>query len=138
MAARRKPSPPPTLLERTPLAEWAAAALGLALTLAVIGYSVWEGLRDDRGPPDLSVTAERPRPTQSGHTTPVVVRNASHATAAAVEVTGVLEQGGRVVEQRRAVFAYVPGKGEARGGLVFERDPSAFTLRVSVEGYEEP
>ncbi len=138
MAPRRKPAPKPGLVQRTPIAEWVAAALGLALTAAVIGYSLWEGLAGDDGPPALKVEAWPPEAVAGGHVVPLVVRNDSHATAAAVEVRGVLEQGGVAIEERRAVFAYVPGGGEARGGLVFERDPRAYALRVAAEGYEEP
>lgn len=136
--ARRKPPPRRSLVERTPLAEWTAAAVGLALTLGVIGYSVWEGLAGDGGPPALTVETRAPKAVDGGHVVPLVVRNTSAATAAAVEVRGVLERAGQAVEERRAVFAYVPGGGQAKGGLVFERDPSAFTLRVAAEGYEEP
>jgi uncharacterized protein (TIGR02588 family) len=136
--APRKPPPRRGLAERTPVAEWTAAALGLVLTLAVVGYSVWEGLTGDGGPPALSVEAKTAEAVEHGHVVPLVVRNAGDATAAAVEVRGVLEQAGQVVEERRAVFAYVPGGGQAKGGLVFERDPKTFTLRVAAEGYEEP
>lgn len=138
MAPRKKPAARRTLTQRTPIAEWTAAGLGLALTLAVIGYSVWEGLVGDDGPPRLEIEAKPAQAAAGGHVVPIVLRNTSHATAAAVEVRGVLEQAGAVVEERRATFAYVPGGGEARGGLVFERDPKAFTLRVVAEGYEEP
>jgi len=138
MAPRRKPAPKPGLIQRTPIAEWTAAGVGLVLTVAVIGYSLWDGLAAQDGAPALKVEARPPQAIAGGHVVPLVVRNDSHATAAAVEVRGVLEQAGVVVEERRAVFAYVPGGGEARGGLVFERDPKAFTLRVAPEGYEEP
>ena len=51
---------------------------------------------------------------------------------------GVLRKGDAIVEERRVVIAYVPGKGEAHGGLLFERDPAAYVLSVTPEGYEEP
>jgi len=123
---------------RTPIAEWVAATLGLLLTLGVLGYSMWEGLTADQGPPNLSVRAQAAQPTDSGYTARIVVRNASRQTAAAVEVRGVLEAAGQVLEERRAVFAYVPGGGKARGGLVFQRDPARHRLTVTIEGYEEP
>jgi uncharacterized protein (TIGR02588 family) len=137
MAPRKKPDPP-GLLERTPIAEWVAAALGLLLTLGVIGYLVWDGLRERDAPPDLSVIAGAPAQVGQGFVVPVTVRNDSPATAADVEVLGVLEQGGVVIEERRASFAYVPGDGEATGGLVFSRDPRAYRLRLEAEGYADP
>ena len=149
-AATERTDPPPEPADRRPdrsatqrtaptsPLEWVAAGIGALLTLGVIGYSLWEGLSGRPGPPVLQVEAQAPVDVPGGHVVPLVVRNDSHATAAAVEVRGVLEQAGQAVEERRATFAYVPGSGEARGGLVFERDPAAFTLRVSAEGYEEP
>lgn len=137
MATKRK-APPPGLLKRTPVAEWAAAALGLVLTLGVMGYLVREGLTEGDGPPSLSVTAEPVEATRGGFVTPVTVANGSDATAAGVEVLGTLEDGATVIEERRAGFAYVPGRGEAKGGLVFQHDPRRYRLRLSAEGYEEP
>ncbi|HEY8572756.1 hypothetical protein [Phenylobacterium sp.] len=146
MAARKpaasKPAPrkAPTrsIAERTPLAEWVAAALGLALTLAAVGYLAWEGLTDDRTPPNLSVTAGAPQRADAGFTLPVKVRNSSFETAADVEIVGRLSAGGQLVEERRTHFSYVPGKGEAGGGLVFQHDPSSGQLELRAEGYAEP
>jgi uncharacterized protein (TIGR02588 family) len=127
-----KPAP------RTPIAEWTAAGLGLASTLAVLGYAVWEGLTDRSGPPVLtaaSAPAERAGP---GYVVPVTIRNESPSTAASVEVTATLElsSGGR--EERRATFTYVPGQGEAKGGVMFLNDPARGRLTFAVEGYEDP
>lgn len=141
MAARKsapqKQSKPPQPARR-PLAEWTAGGLGLALTLMVVGYTVWEGLTEDPGPPLLSATAKTPKASNEGFVVPITVRNASHATAAGVEVRGVLSQAGQALEERHARLAYVPGRGEASGGLVFQQDPSRHALELSIEGYEDP
>lgn len=126
------------LARRTALAEWVAAGLGLVLTLAVLGYTILEGLQGEQAPPDLSVAAGAPTPTGHGFVVPITVSNASSATASAVEVSGRLETPGRPPEERRASFAYVPGEGQASGGLVFEGDPRAGRLTLRAEGYEEP
>lgn len=135
MAARK---PKEKLTERTPVAEWVAAALGLMLTLFLVGYTIWEGVTADPGPPQLTATSEPATPTRTGYVLPIVIRNASHATAGQVEVRGVLRRPGAAPEERHARFAYVPGRGEARGGLVFQGDPAASTLELSVEGWEDP
>lgn len=122
----------------TPLAEWIAAGLGLVVTAGVIGYTLWDGLTDDAGPPQLSVRAERPSATPAGFVVPIIVRNASHATAADVEVVGRTTPPGQASDERRAILRYVPGRGEARGGLVFRTDPGASPIDVSVEGYADP
>lgn len=127
-----------SLIERTPVAEWTAAGIGLALTAGVIGYSLWEGLASGDDRPSLSVEVAAAEPSGGRHLVPIAVRNDAHATAAAVEVRGRLMAGDTVVEERRTVFTYVPGKGQARGGLVFDRDPAGYELKVTPEGYEEP
>lgn len=123
---------------RTPVAEWIAAAIGGAMTLGVIGYTVFEGVTAGDSHPRLQVEADAPRRSGAGYVVPIVVSNDAHGTAAAVEVRGTLSAGGTVVEERRVVITYVPGKGEAHGGLLFERDPRGYLLSVTPEGYEEP
>jgi uncharacterized protein (TIGR02588 family) len=135
MAPRK---PPPSLAERTPIAEWTAATLGLLLTLGVVGYTVWEGLTEDHGPPRLSVSAEPAIASGGGYILPIVVRNASHATAAQVEVRGVLRRAGEPPEERHASFAYVPGRGEARGGLLFRGSPAGAPIALTVDGFADP
>ncbi|WP_091737681.1 hypothetical protein [Phenylobacterium immobile] len=133
MAARK---PPPSLAQRTSVAEWAAAAAGLVLTILVVGYTLWEGLSEREGPPRLSAVAEQAVQAGQTYVLPVVVRNAGPATAADVEVLAVLARPGLAPEERRATFAYVPGNGEARGGLVFEQDPTGAVL--TVQGFADP
>lgn len=137
MAARR---PAERIADRTPLAEWVAATLGLLLTMSVIGYSVWEGLTQTKGPPrfSVSVSAEAATATTAGYVVPIVVRNESHATAAQVEIRGVLRRAGAPPEERHASFAYVPGRGETRGGLVFQGDPAGAEMDLTVEGFADP
>jgi uncharacterized protein (TIGR02588 family) len=136
MAPRKKP--PARTPRPTPVLEWTAAGLGLLLTLCVLGYSVWEGVSGGNGPPSLTVTGGDPERTAGGFVVPLVVRNESYATAAAVEVRASLQQAGRVVEERRATFTYVPGRGKAKGGVVFQADPSSGRLVLEPEGYQDP
>ncbi|CAN7556369.1 hypothetical protein LJR225_004057 [Phenylobacterium sp. LjRoot225] len=110
----------------------------MVLTVGVLGYLVREGLDAGEGPPELSVSSQTAKATNGGFVVPLIVSNDSTATAAEVQVRGVLEMGGTVFEERFATFAYVPGRGEARGGIIFQRDPGRYQLRLSTEGYEEP
>jgi uncharacterized protein (TIGR02588 family) len=127
-----------SLTERTPIAEWLAASLGLILTLGMIGYLLAEAFRERQGPPSLKVTNEPSQHTAGGYVLPVIVRNSGFATAAGVEIRGTLMRNGEVVEDRRTTLAYVPGRGETRGGLIFQTDPSGLSVRLVAEGYEEP
>lgn len=128
----------PGLLKRTPVLEWIASGLGLVLTVAMVGFLVREALVEGDGPPALTVAAEAPVATEGGFVVPFAVRNASPTTAAAVDVVGSLQRDGRVLEERRFSFTYVPGGGEARGGLIFQNDPATGELSIRPEGYEEP
>jgi uncharacterized protein (TIGR02588 family) len=136
MLARKKTKP--SRVQGTPIAEWFAASCGLVLTIGIIGYLLAEGLRERQGPPSLFVANEPAQRTEGGYVLPLVVRNSSFATAAGVEIRGTLKQNGDVVEERRTTFAYVPGRGETRGGLVFQSDPNRLTISLVAEGYEEP
>lgn len=136
--SRRSAGGKKSLAERTPIAEWTAAAIGLTLTAAVVGYSLWEGVSGEGGAPALVLEAGEPAAAGGGFVMPVTLRNESETTAASVWIVGVLERDGRPVETRRAVFDYAPGKGEVRGGLVFQNDPAAHVLRLAVEGFQEP
>lgn len=144
MATPRKPpsrgstNPQRRLVDRTPVLEWVAAAFGLILTLSIITYLVREGLMEEPGPPALAVIQAAAIKTDAGFVLPIIVKNTADETAAEVEVRGLLSKPGETPEERRAAFAYVPGKGEARGGLVFSQDPASGALTLSVQGYAEP
>lgn len=126
-----------SLADRTPLTEWVAASLGLVLTLAVVGYTVWEALIRDDGQPRLGIEAQPAIVTPSGYLVPIIVTNASPATAAEVVVAGRLQGPGRF-EERRVRFAYVPGRGQVRGGLVFQAEPEPGAVAYVIEGFVEP
>ena len=136
MAAARKPNPKPPA-RRAPIAEWASAAVGLLLTLAVLGVTIWELVADPGEPPRLVVAAEGGRAAPGGWLVQVSVRNESFATAADVEIEGVQMAGG-VEESRSATFPYVPARGRAKGSLVFPQDPTTHPVALSVRSFRDP
>ena len=137
MAPRTKPKPAAGLKDRTPVAEWAAAAAGLILTVAVLGVTLWELASDDGRPPALKAQTQVATQLAGGWMVPLSVRNESFATAADVEVEGVQILDG-VEESRSATFPYVPAHGLARGGMVFPRDPARYPVTLSVMSYRDP
>ena len=88
---------------------------------------------NDRDVPMLSAEIERVTRTPAGYVADVVVTNRSRQTAAAVQVEGKLGD-----EQASATLDYVPGRSEARGGLIFTGDPGAGAGEVRIVGYELP
>jgi uncharacterized protein (TIGR02588 family) len=126
------------LVSQTSATEWVAAGVGLLLTLGVLGYVMTDLVSESDQTPELTVTASQSVRVAHGYLLPITVRNAAAATAAAVKVSGRLERQGVLHEERHAEFAYVPGEGAAKGGLLFERDPHLSELKLRVEGFEEP
>ena len=125
MAAKREP---------VPWLEWASAALGLLVAivlLAIIGRDALSGAQ--RQPPDLTAHVQAVTPTAGGFVAEVVVTNGSAETAAAVAIEGTLGD-----EVSTASIDYVPGRSEARGGLLFTSDPRRGELKLRVTGYQLP
>lgn len=119
--------------------EWAAGGLGAVIALALLGLIGWDAVTGPSAePPALVVTARRVVPTPGGFVVEVEAHNRSDATAAAVELEGVLSQSTAAIETSRAVLDYVPGHAVRRAGLVFTRDPRAHRLELRATGYQEP
>lgn len=122
-----------------PLLEWVSAAIGLVIAVAIIGTILVEGLRGSDDPvPLLAATVQSVTPAQQNYVVTVRLSNASGRTAAAVQVEGVLKRAGDEVERSTATIDYVPGRSEARGGLIFTADPRTHQLELRVTGYEHP
>lgn len=122
-----------------PALEWTCAAIGgllAAATLAVIAFQIPGS--DDGASPDLGVEVAGISPSASGHLVRIKVSNAGKRTAAAVEIEGSLEEGGRTVETSRVTFDYVPRGSATQGGLWFSRDPAGYALTIRAVGYQEP
>ena len=115
-----------------PALEWAAAALGGLIALAlltIIGREALIGSGDKV--PLLRAEVMRVVPTPAGHVVEVRVSNESSRSAAQVQIEG--EHGN---ETRIATIDYVPGRSEVEAGLIFEQAPRG--PRVRVTGYEVP
>ena len=124
---------------REPLLEWVSAAIGLVLTLIVLGLIGREALRGDAAqPPAIEVVPVHIARAGTGFVVEVAAVNRSGATAAQVEIEGVLKQGDSALETSRLVFDYVPGHAERRGGLYFREDPRRHRLELRPLGYQRP
>lgn len=123
----------------TPALEWIAAALGLLLTLGILGVIGWEaaaGGGDE--PPAIEARVDRVVPTSGGFVLELVLENRGPATAAAVEVEGELTKPDGTVATSSATIDYVPGESSRRAGLFFTDDPRVGRLEVRALGYAEP
>lgn len=122
-----------SLLERT------SAAMGLIVTVAMLGFIGWRAGTDDaEEPPRLTVEVAQVGRSGGHYVVEFVARNASSAAVADLHVEGVLRQGEAEVERSDAALDYAPGRSERRGGLFFTHDPARYTLEIRPTGYQEP
>ena len=138
--ATRKESEEKSKERRGPsLLEWASAAVGALIALAIVAFIGFEAFRSSSGnPPLLDVQPTAVTSQGAIYVVEVEVANASSQTAAAVAIEGELKQGGESVETSSATIAYVPGNSERHAGLIFTRDPRRYSLTLRATGYEKP
>lgn len=123
----------------TPILEWIAAAIGLLLTLAMLGFIGWQAWRSTGEEfPAIKLQVQRIVPATDGWIVEIVALNLSAATAAAVQIEGELTDGEHLVATSQATLDYIPGNSEQRGGLFFREDPRAHVLKVRALGYAKP
>ncbi|MBM0169392.1 hypothetical protein [Altererythrobacter sp. C41] len=122
-----------------PLLEWIAAAIGLLLTLAVLGALGWESVKGSGArPPAIEASIGAITPTPAGYVVEVELRNRSSATAAAVEVEGELTKADGTVATSTTTVDYVPGDSTRKAGLFFQDDPRRHRVDVRALGFAEP
>lgn len=130
---------PRSMRARTPLLEWVAAGMGLLLLLAMLAIIGREAMVGETGePPAITLAAGPAAAAPGGWLVEVEARNASGATAAAVQLEGALMDGETEVEASSLTFDYVPGHSRRKGGLFFTEDPRSHRLELRALGYQAP
>lgn len=133
-----KPAPTRKPAVETPLLEWVSAAIGLILTLGLLGAVGWEALDADDSPPAVQVEAMAATRTASGYVLEVRVANHGGSPAAQVAIEGELALPDGRVETSDATFDYLPDHSTRAGGMFFTGDPRAGKLTLRAKGYVEP
>jgi len=118
--------------------EWLAAAIGLALLLASMGYLLWDHRRGDSAPPAPQVQVTGVEQQAGRFLVRLRVTNASHGAAAALRVEGQLKRGAELVERGEMEFDFLPGGSSREGGLFFANDPRVLQLEVRPSSYQKP
>lgn len=124
--------------DHAPLSQWIAATLASLLVLAILGYTLREGLTRPGRPPVLHVETDSIVTTAAGHLVLFTVRNEGGTTAAAVQVRGRIAGDAGRAEEAAATIDFVPIGAGRSAGLQFESDPEGLPLDLRVVGFSHP
>jgi uncharacterized protein (TIGR02588 family) len=118
--------------------EWFAAAIGLLLLLASIGYLAYDAVTEREEPPSPAIRVMGIEPQGDRFLVRLQVVNRTRATASSLRIEGELRRGSEVVERSETEFDYLPGKSSREGGLFFRADPRTLQLVLSARSYQAP
>ena len=119
--------------------EWIVFALGMALTLLVLGYLGYQAITASQATPILMVSADSAQEQDGQYVMPVRVRNTSAAPAEGVHVQVVLFKDGAEWEKADFTLQFAPPHSRRRGWVSFLKDPSqADRIEARALGYQMP
>jgi uncharacterized protein (TIGR02588 family) len=114
------------------------AALGMLVVLGAFGMLVRESFVAGTPTAEIDIQVDEIRPSAHGYLVSLKIRNSGSATAAALNVEGVLKRGATDVETSLVTVDYVAAGSERDAALFFSNDPQQGELLVRAKGYIEP
>ena len=125
-------------IKDAPLWIWSIGLFGLVLVIGSIMFMLYEALKGDTSPPDVTVQLEAIQPTGSEFLVRFRAMNEGGSTAAGLTIEGTLMNGTESIETSNTTIEYLPSHSEREGGLFFTLDPRQYELQLRATGYEEP
>ena len=126
-----------TPAQQIPTAEWAIAALGLAIVVVALASLIHEAVSGETSLPEITISVMSIQSRQTGHLVQLQVRNTGEETAAELVIEGVLlTKGGE--ERSQITLDYVPGGSKREAGLFFKSNPREADLQIRPLGYRNP
>ena len=114
------------------------AAVGMLFVLGSFAMLLRESFTGRRPVAEISVRVDEILPSAQGFLVSVKIENAGNATAASLNVEGVLKRAGATVETSLVTVDYVAAGSERDAALFFANDPRQGELNVRAKGYIEP
>jgi len=114
-------------------AEWIVAIVSAVLVLALLVFLLSEALTQTGRLPDISLAVTEVVPTAHGYNALVSVTNQGSATAAEVELAGILGD-----EESRALLDYSPAQSVRQVSLIFTHAATPEEIQLRVLGYTDP
>jgi uncharacterized protein (TIGR02588 family) len=115
-----------------------AAALGLILVAASVGFMIYQQITEDHTPPLVAIEIQSIVPSGDVYVVKIDVTNRGSAVASGLVIEGVLSDTSSVVETSTITIDYVPSGSHRHAGLYFDRDPRRFSLKIRPLGYVDP
>lgn len=125
--------------EGQPALAYVAGAIGLILTLGLMGFIGREALvHPGDHPPVVQVQAKKVDEVAGGYVVEFEARNLTQSTASAVEVEATLEIPGSSSVNSKVTLDYVPGNSVRKGGVYLPSNPADGKLTLRATGYSDP
>jgi len=122
----------------TPGLEWAVSGLGVAIVTTMLAFIGYNGLKEERTPPDVTVKILGVRPVGQGVLVQIRAKNNGASTAAGLTIEGVVKEGEKDLETSNVTFDYLPAHSTRDGGVYFTKDAAAHRIEVRALGYQMP
>ncbi len=118
--------------------EWAALAVSVVAVIAVVGFLVVDGVRDQGRPPMpvAEVRLDQAYQTKAGWLVPATIRNEGDQAAEAVQLVATASVGGSQ-EEAEVTLDYLPSGSEAQVTFGFAQRPDG-DVTVTVRGLRLP
>ena len=114
------------------------AALGVIFVLGSFGMLLRESLSGGRPVAQIVIRVDEIVPSAHGYLVSLKIDNTGRATAASLNVEGVLMRGATAVETSLITVDYVAAESVRDAALFFSNDPRLGQLTVRPKGYIEP
>lgn len=125
--------------DKRPFLAYVAGAIGLILTLSLIGFIAREAwMRSDTREPDIVVETTEISPVSSGFVVAFEARNRTGATASGVEIEAEHTVAGADPTRASVTIDYLPGHSTVKGGIFLPADPGKGRLTLRALGYTHP
>jgi uncharacterized protein (TIGR02588 family) len=114
------------------------AALGVIFVIGSFAMLLRESFSAGRPVAEIVIRVDEIVPSAHGYLVSLEIDNTGSATAASLNVEGVLMRGGAAVETSLITVDYVAAKSVRDAALFFSNDPRLGQLTVRPKGYIEP
>ena len=121
-----------------PSAEWAAAAVGLMIVLAVLAFLLIEAVRGSESPPNIRINVLGVEAQEGGYLVRLQVANKGGSTAGQLVVEGTVKPHNGEIQRSQVTLDYVPAHSVRGAGLFFTSDPIKARLEVRASGFQDP